>query len=164
MPRNIRRCACGTDVRDRLGTRHGRSGRSIGGRAGSGSTPPRRRRRRRGTVRRGAVQGCGIACKSRLDIADDLPSGRLIDLFPGTRCELVPLYAVYPSRQYQQARLQALLQFLQAVFRHSSRPNRLQTLIERRAQGRIDLAHASQPGSCPTAWLDIKPCRRGQSS
>jgi DNA-binding transcriptional LysR family regulator len=64
-------------------------------------------------VRRWTVQGCGIACKSRLDIADDLGRGRLIDLFPEAQCGLASLYAVYPSRQYQPA----LLQFLQAAFR-----------------------------------------------
>jgi len=65
------------------------------------------------------VQGCGIACKLRLDIADDLAIGRLIDFFPEAQCELAPLYAVYPSRQYQPVRLHAPLQFLRAAFRHS---------------------------------------------
>lgn len=67
-------------------------------------------------VRQWALQGCGIVYKSRLDIADDLASGRLIDLFPAAQCEPVPLFAVYPSRQYQPARLQALLEFLQGAF------------------------------------------------
>ena len=67
-------------------------------------------------VRQWALQGCGIVYKSRLDIADDLASGRLIDLFPEAQCEPVPLFAVYPSRQYQPARLQALLEFLQGAF------------------------------------------------
>ncbi|BBP04800.1 LysR family transcriptional regulator [Sulfuriferula plumbiphila] len=64
-------------------------------------------------VRKWTLQGFGIAYKSRLDIQSDLAAGRLIDLFPEARCEQVPLYAVYPSRQYQPARLKALLQFLQ---------------------------------------------------
>ena len=67
-------------------------------------------------VRKWTVDGHGIAYKSRLDVARDLQAGRLVDLFPDARCEQVPLYAVYPSRQYQPARLQSLLQFLQEAF------------------------------------------------
>ena len=67
-------------------------------------------------VRQWALQGHGIAYKSRLDVQSDLTSGQLIDLFPEAQCEQVPLYAVYPSRQYQPTRLKALLQFLQETF------------------------------------------------
>ena len=67
-------------------------------------------------VRKWAVQGVGIAYKSRLDVQSDLDSGVLINLFPEAQCEEVPLYAVYPSRQYQPARLKALLEFLQKAF------------------------------------------------
>ena len=67
-------------------------------------------------VRQWALQGHGVAYKSRLDVQSDLTSGQLIDLFPEAQCEQVPLYAVYPSRQYQPARLKALLQFLQETF------------------------------------------------
>lgn len=71
-------------------------------------------------VRKWALQGFGIAYKSRLDIQSDLAAGRLINLFPEAQCEQVPLYAVYPSRQYQPARLKALLQFLQETFQKVS--------------------------------------------
>lgn len=67
-------------------------------------------------VRQWAVQGAGIAYKSRLDIQSDLDSGRLVDLFPAVQGESSPLYAVYPSRRYQPARLQSLLVHLQAGF------------------------------------------------
>ena len=67
-------------------------------------------------VRQWALQGHGVAYKSRLDVQSDLTSGQLIDLFPEAQCEQVPLYAVYPSRQYQPTRLKALLQFLQETF------------------------------------------------
>ncbi len=67
-------------------------------------------------VRKWALKGYGIAYKSRLDMQADLDAGRLINLFPDAQTEQVPLYAVYPSRQYQPARLQALLQYLQAAF------------------------------------------------
>lgn len=67
-------------------------------------------------VRKWALKGYGIVYKSRLDMQADLDSGRLINLFPAAQTEQVPLYAVYPSRQYQPARLQALLQYLQTAF------------------------------------------------
>ncbi|GAA5176031.1 LysR family transcriptional regulator [Niveibacterium umoris] len=67
-------------------------------------------------VRKWALLGHGIAYKSRIDIHTDLAAGRLIDLFPDAQYEQVPLFAVYPSRQYQTARLQALLAYLQKVF------------------------------------------------
>jgi molybdate transport repressor ModE-like protein len=73
-------------------------------------------------VRQWAVQGRGIAYKSRLDILADLAAGRLIDLFPEATGTPVPLCVVYPSRQYQPARLKALLQFLQQAFTSQTLP------------------------------------------
>jgi DNA-binding transcriptional LysR family regulator len=67
-------------------------------------------------VRQWAVQGAGIAYKSRLDIQSDLDNGRLVDLFPEAQGEQSPLYAVYPSRRYQPLRLQTLLVHLQDFF------------------------------------------------
>lgn len=67
-------------------------------------------------VRKWTLQGWGVSYKSRLDISADLAEGRLIDLFPEAKGEPTPLYAVYPSRKYQPARLKALLQFLQQTF------------------------------------------------
>jgi DNA-binding transcriptional LysR family regulator len=67
-------------------------------------------------VRQWALLGHGIVYKSWLDIEEDLAAGRLLDLFPDAECEPLPLYAVYPSRQYQPARLKALLHYLQGVF------------------------------------------------
>ncbi|MCK9605595.1 MAG: LysR family transcriptional regulator [Methylomonas sp.] len=67
-------------------------------------------------VRKWALQGHGIAYKFRFDIDNDLNEGRLIDLFPGASCEKIPLYVIYPSKQYQSARLTALLVFLQNTF------------------------------------------------
>lgn len=71
-------------------------------------------------VRKWALEGYGIAYKSHLDIIHDLASGRLIDLFPDFQCELIPLYAVYPSRQYQPARIKALLTFLEDAFKNTT--------------------------------------------
>jgi DNA-binding transcriptional LysR family regulator len=70
-------------------------------------------------VRKWALQGHGIAYKVHLDIIQDLATGRLIDLFPDLQCELIPLYAVYPSKQYQPARIKALLTFLQDEFKNT---------------------------------------------
>jgi DNA-binding transcriptional LysR family regulator len=70
-------------------------------------------------VRKWALAGHGVAYKSRLDIHTDLAAGRLIDVFPDAQTEQAPLFAVYPSRQYQPARLQVLLQYLQAVFQQA---------------------------------------------
>lgn len=67
-------------------------------------------------VRKWALQGHGIAYKFRFDIYNDLNEGRLIDLFPEAKCEQVPLYIIYPSKQYQSARLKALITFLQNAF------------------------------------------------
>lgn len=67
-------------------------------------------------VHQWALQGVGIAYKSRLDIHADLDAGRLVDLFPDADYEAVPLYAVYPSRRYQPARVKALVDYLEGAF------------------------------------------------
>ena len=67
-------------------------------------------------VRHWALRGAGIVYKSWLDVQRDLEAGRLVDLFPDALCESMPLYAVYPSRQYLPARVKALLEFLQEAF------------------------------------------------
>lgn len=67
-------------------------------------------------VHQWALQGAGIAYKSRLDIRTDLDAGRLVDLFPDAAYEAVPLYAVYPSRRHQPARVKALVDYLEGAF------------------------------------------------
>ena len=67
-------------------------------------------------VRHWAVQGHGIAYKSRLDVEGDLETGRLVDLFPDARGEPSPLYVAYPSRRYQPARIKVLLGYLEGAF------------------------------------------------
>ncbi|THF64748.1 LysR family transcriptional regulator [Pseudothauera nasutitermitis] len=64
-------------------------------------------------VHQWALDGHGIAYKSRLDIRADLAAGRLVDLFPRAACEPAPLYAVYPSRRHQPARVKALVDDLE---------------------------------------------------
>jgi DNA-binding transcriptional LysR family regulator len=50
-------------------------------------------------VRRWAVDGRGIAYKSRLDIAADIRAGRLVRLLPNVRSPAVELNLISPSRQ-----------------------------------------------------------------
>lgn len=68
-------------------------------------------------VRKWALEGRGIAYKSRLDVQGDLDAGRLVDLFPDATYDASPLYVAYPSRRYQPARIKALLGYLDGVFR-----------------------------------------------
>ena len=50
-------------------------------------------------VRRWALEGRGIAYKSRLDVQGDLDAGRLVDIFPDATYDASPLYVAYPSRR-----------------------------------------------------------------
>ncbi|WP_263263351.1 LysR family transcriptional regulator [Pseudomonas sp. RIT-PI-S] len=63
-------------------------------------------------VRRWAVAGEGIACKSWLDVCADVQAGRLEVLLPHWRGEAVPLYLVCPHRQQFSPVVQALHQWL----------------------------------------------------
>ncbi|MGH8493738.1 MAG: LysR family transcriptional regulator [Moraxellaceae bacterium] len=67
-------------------------------------------------VKQWAMDGVGITFKSLLDIRAELASNKLVDLFPAWQQESYPLYAVMPSRQYQPARVRALVDFLAAHF------------------------------------------------
>ncbi|HKX40501.1 MAG TPA: LysR family transcriptional regulator [Burkholderiaceae bacterium] len=67
-------------------------------------------------VRQWAVQGLGIAYKSRLDVAADLASGVLVELMPGWRSEPVPLHAVIPAREHMPLRVRRLLDALAEKF------------------------------------------------
>ncbi len=67
-------------------------------------------------VRHWAVQGHGIAYKSRLDVEDDLEAGQRVDLFPDAGGEPSPLYVAYPSRRYQPARIKVLLGYFGGGF------------------------------------------------
>lgn len=67
-------------------------------------------------VRHSAVQGYGIAYKSRLDVEGDLQAGRPVDLFLDARGEPSPLYVAYPSRRYQPARIKVCWGTWRGVF------------------------------------------------
>jgi DNA-binding transcriptional LysR family regulator len=53
-----------------------------------------------GLVREWAVAGLGLAYKSRLDVADDLSSGRLVALLPGWLGEPAPLHWMSVGRHH----------------------------------------------------------------
>ena len=50
-------------------------------------------------VRRWAVSGHGIVCKSKLDLAEDLRLENLVQVCPEWQCEQLPLYLLYADRR-----------------------------------------------------------------
>jgi DNA-binding transcriptional LysR family regulator len=65
-----------------------------------------------GLVREWAVDGAGIAYKSRLDVAADLEAGRLVAMFPDLQGADWPLQAVYPHRNSLSPAARAMLAFV----------------------------------------------------
>jgi DNA-binding transcriptional LysR family regulator len=59
-----------------------------------------------------ALQGMGIALKSVGDIADDLESGRLVQVLPRHAVLAAPLNAVYLQGHHQVPRIRAFIDFL----------------------------------------------------
>lgn len=59
-------------------------------------------------ARRWAIAGMGVALKSLFDVIDDLEDGRLVLVLPGYTGGMLPIHAVFPSRQFQTARVRAL--------------------------------------------------------
>ena len=57
--------------------------------------------------------GAGIAALSNFMIADDIRAGRLERLLPDYDCGSAGIYAVYPDRRYQQARVRLFIDFLE---------------------------------------------------
>ena len=67
-------------------------------------------------VRQWAVDGLGIAYKSRLDVAADLRSGALVELMPQWRSGTIPLHAIVPAREHMPLRVRRLLDALAERF------------------------------------------------
>jgi len=67
-------------------------------------------------VRRWAVSGQGIVYKSRLDVMDDLRSGRLVEVFPPDYGQPAPLQLVCAHRTSLTPAVQMLRAFLAARF------------------------------------------------
>ena len=63
-------------------------------------------------VRRWAVAGLGIVCKSWMDVADDVAAGRLRVLCPDWTGEATPLYLISPDRRLISPAVQQLRAFL----------------------------------------------------
>ena len=62
-----------------------------------------------------AVDGCGIALRSRWDVGVHLRAGRLLHLLPEWRQE-ANVWAVYPTRLERSAKVRVCVEFLQAYF------------------------------------------------
>lgn len=60
-------------------------------------------------VRQWALDGLGVAVKSRLDVLADLRAGRLVQLLPQWRGEDIPLHAVLPGKRHQTMRVRRLV-------------------------------------------------------
>jgi DNA-binding transcriptional LysR family regulator len=65
-------------------------------------------------VRRWAVAGEGLIYKSRLDLIDDVKTGRLVEVFPTTHCEPSPLHLLCAHRTGLTPAITQLKAFLRA--------------------------------------------------
>jgi len=70
-----------------------------------------------GTMTNECLAGTGIAQILAIGLQPLLESGRLIDLFPDWPGETFPLYALYPSRNHQPAKVRAFVDFVSKVIR-----------------------------------------------
>ncbi|XAH23228.1 LysR family transcriptional regulator [Xylophilus sp. GW821-FHT01B05] len=73
-------------------------------------------------VLRAALRGAGIAMLPQFAAAQAIQEGRLIPLLPGFEVERLGVFAVYLSRQRMPPSLRALIDFLSARLRLTSRP------------------------------------------
>jgi DNA-binding transcriptional LysR family regulator len=73
-----------------------------------------------GTMLDACIAGAGIAQILELGTQELLRSKKLINLFPEWSGERWPLYALYPSRRYQPAKLKAFLDFCTAALEPQS--------------------------------------------
>ena len=73
-----------------------------------------------GTMLDACVAGAGIAQILELGTQELLRTKKLINLFPEWSGERWPLYALYPSRRYQPAKLKAFLDFCTAALEPQS--------------------------------------------
>lgn len=72
-------------------------------------------------IRRAALEGMGVALLADWTIADDLDTGRLVDLFPGLEGSATGFdaaaWTVYPSRSHLPMRVRAFLDHVRAAAR-----------------------------------------------
>ena len=84
-------------------------------------------------VKRWARAGRGIAWKAHLDVIDDLESGRLVQVLPAATGVKKAIHAVFPSRNFQPARVRTVAALLQAAF--AERQQRCRAYLERSTGG-----------------------------
>jgi len=63
-----------------------------------------------------AVRGAGIDLQPTFLIADELASGRLVEVLPDWQAAELGIYAVYPSRKFVLPKVRALVDFLAGAF------------------------------------------------
>lgn len=68
-------------------------------------------------VRAWASEGCGIAYKAHIDVANELREGKLVRVLPDYRGEAVPVYAMLQGSRYLPMRVRSLLEYLVEQFR-----------------------------------------------
>jgi DNA-binding transcriptional LysR family regulator len=68
------------------------------------------------TCRAAALAHLGVVLLPGYLVAEDLQSGRLVELFPAFRGPASEIYAVYPTRKFASPKVQALVDFLAGCF------------------------------------------------
>jgi len=63
-------------------------------------------------VRKWAVEGFGIAYKSKLDVIGDLAAGRLIEICPTWQSDPLPLYLLYADKRQMTPLIESFREFL----------------------------------------------------
>ena len=81
-------------------------------------------------TRRWALAGLGITLKSLFDVIDDLEAGRLVQILPAYLGRPYAIHAVFPSRQFQTARVRSVHAAIEAHL--APRVARCQTWLDRR--------------------------------
>jgi DNA-binding transcriptional LysR family regulator len=63
------------------------------------------------------LEGAGVGAVPTYSVADDIKEGKLVQLFPDYPLEAVNVFAVYPSRQYVDAKVKTFVEFLTTCLR-----------------------------------------------
>ena len=66
------------------------------------------------SIQQMCAAGLGLARLTRVDVAEDLAAGRLVQVLPAWRCEPLDVWAVTPQRDAQPAKVRAAIEALQA--------------------------------------------------
>jgi len=63
------------------------------------------------------LEGAGVGAVPTYSVAQDITEGKLVQLFPGYPLENVNVFAIYPSRQYVDAKVKTFVEFLTTSLR-----------------------------------------------